>query len=262
MRKAGILLAVFATFVVLVSPVYAQKGTDKLGVTFDLTYMSKWMSKGVEAYGSQGALFKTIDLDFYGTGLGVKVTHRNATGSGYVDSQRFDYRPYYYGKLFEGEKYQTDFNISAGYEHYPGLARNRSNTTWEWIFDFKWKNLLPGNFTPEYKAHYEYAAGEDYTKPNGTDMPSGWVHRFILGYELPTQSLPNPIHLSSEVAYIDGLGGLVHDWGYATFGASTDFDITENLSFVPGVYHQITMDNNISGKDDITYCKLSMKYVF
>jgi hypothetical protein len=126
----------------------------------------------------------------------------------------------------------------------------------------KWKNLLPGNFVPEYKAHYEYPAGSGYRKHNGDSIPSGWVHRFILGYDLLTQSMPNPIHLSSEVAYIDGLGGLVHDWGYATFGASTKFEVTENMSFVPGIYHQITMDNNISNNDDITYCKLSMKYKF
>jgi hypothetical protein len=261
MKQSVILSILLALFTVGV--VQAEDGTDELGVTFDLTYMSKWMSKGVEAYGSHGAFFKTIDLDFYGTGFGAKVTHRNATSSGHVDSQRFDYRPYYYGTLFEGEKHQTDFNLSVGYEHYPGLARNRSNTTWEWIFAFKWKNLLPGNFVPSYVAHYEYAAGENYTKtPSGTDMPSGWVHRFILGYDMETESLPSPIHLSSEVAYVDGLGGLEHDWGYLTLGASTKFNITENMSFVPGIYHQISMEDSVSTKDDITYCKLSMKYKF
>ena len=100
--------------------VQAEEG--QLGVTFDLTYVSKWLSKGAYGYGVQGALFKTIDLDFYNTGYGVKVTHRNATASGYVDKQRFDYRPYYKSVLFEGESYATNYNISAGYEHYPGLA--------------------------------------------------------------------------------------------------------------------------------------------
>ena len=96
----------------LVGLVHARE--DKLGVTFDLTYMSKYMSKGVEAYGQQGALFKTIDLDFYGTGFGVKVIHRNALASGYVDKQRFDYRPYYKSQLFEGKSYATNYNISCG----------------------------------------------------------------------------------------------------------------------------------------------------
>ncbi|MHC4260598.1 MAG: hypothetical protein ACYSTF_09360 [Planctomycetota bacterium] len=80
--KKRILLVV----VVLVAlPSFAQAKEGKLGVTFDLAYLSKWLSKGAEAYGQQSALFKTIDVDLYGTGFGVKVIHRNATSSGYVD---------------------------------------------------------------------------------------------------------------------------------------------------------------------------------
>jgi hypothetical protein len=219
---------------------------NKLGLTFDVTYMSKWLSKGAEAYGQQGALFETIDIDFYGTGFGVNVTHRSATSSGYVDKERFDYRPYYKGRIFENKTYTTNFNISAGYEHYPGLARNVANTTWEWIFAFSWPNVLPKGFVPGYIVHYEYPAGSGYRHSNN----------------LNTQQLPLPLKLSSEVAYTDGLGGAAHDWSYATFGISTQLKICENLTFVPGVYQQITMDDSISKRKDITYCVLSMKYKF
>jgi hypothetical protein len=252
--------------VALLSPLTgtAKAQDNDLGITLDFQYRSKWLSKGAYGYGVQGAFFKTIDLDFYNTGFGVKVTHRNATASGYVNSQRFDYRPYYKNVFFENESYATNYNISAGYEHYPGLARNRSNTTWEWIFAFSWPNLISQGIVPQYIAHYEYAAGSNYTKPSGASMPSGWVHRFILGYDLETIDIPIPIHLSSEIAYTDGLGGaaVAHDWSYATFGASSKIEIDDNLSFIPGVYYQITMDNSINKDDDITYCILSMKYKF
>ena len=131
----------------------AEEG--ELGVTVDLTYSSKWLTKGAYGYGGHGALFKTIDLDLYGTGLGLKVTHRNATSSGYVDKQRFDYRPYYKSTLFEGETYATNYNISVGYEHYTGLARDVANTTYEWIFVFSWPNIIPEGIVPKYQAHYE-----------------------------------------------------------------------------------------------------------
>lgn len=229
----------------------------KLGVTFDLTYSSKWMSKGAEAYGQKGALFKTIDLDLYGTGFGVKVTHRNATASGYVDKQRFDYRPYYKSQLFEERPYATSYNISVGYEHYPGLARNVANTTFEWIYAFSWPKLLPEGFVPSYIAHYEYPAGSNYRHHDIT----GWVHRFGLGYDLTLLEIPEPLHLSSEVAYRDGLGAAAHDWSYATFGLSTEFGLTDNLSFVPGFYHQISMDDSVSERD-VTYCILSMRHKF
>jgi hypothetical protein len=258
MNKKVPLIAVF--ILSIVGTVQAEG--DDIGVTLELEYRSKWLSKGAEVYGQQGAFFPTIDLDFYGTGFGTRITHRSAFGSGYVDKQRFDYRSYYKSVLFEDQSYATNYNISAGYEHYYGLARDKSYTTWEWIFAFSWPNILPEGFIPRYIAHYEYAAGSDYTKQNGADIPSGWVHRFILGYDLETPQVPAPLHLSSEVAYTDGLGGADHDWSYATFGVSTRVEIAENMSFVPGVYQQVTMDDSVNKRKDITYSFLSLKYKF
>lgn len=230
---------------------------DDLGVTLEFSYLSRWLSKGVKAYGQQGALFKTIDIDLYGTGFGLNVTHRNATASGYVDQQRFDYRPYYKGQLFDETPYAMNYDLSAGYEHYPGLARNVANTTWEWIYAFSWPNIMPKGFVPGYIAHYEYPAGSGYVHHNIT----GWVHRFRLCYDLNVQEVAKPIQLSSEVAYTDGLGGAAHDWSYATFGASTQLQISEHLSFLPGVYYQISMEDTVC-TDDLTYCVLSLRYVF
>ena len=256
MRTKGTFLASTVLMITIGSAAaIAQEG--RLGVTFDLTYTSKWMSKGAEAYGQQGGLFKTIDVDLYGTGFGVKVTHRNATASGYVDNQRFDYRPYYRNQLFEGEHYATNYNLSVGYEHYPGLARNVANTTYEWIFAFSWPNILPNGIVPGYIAHYEYPAGSNYNHSNIT----GWVHRFLLGYDMTVPELPEPLHLSGELAYTDGLGATAHDWSYFTTGLSTRFKINDNLAFIPGLYHQISMEDTVS-KRDVTYAILTMKYKF
>lgn len=230
----------------------------ELGVTLDFTYTSKWLSKGVEAYGSKGGFFKTVDVDFYDTGFGIRITHRNATSSGYVDQQRFDFRPYYKGKLFDGQSYVTDYDLSVGYEYYTGLSRHKANTTYEWIGKFSWPKILPCGIVPAYIFHYEYpASGGDNNR-----KISGAVHRFLLSYGLNIPDLKNPVKLSTEVAYYDGLGNKVSDWAYFTAGISTKIDITENLAFVPGVYHQVTMDDSISRHKDITYTMLSMKYKF
>jgi hypothetical protein len=36
---------------------------DKLGITFDLTYMSKLQDKSGSYYGSKSALLQTVDFD-------------------------------------------------------------------------------------------------------------------------------------------------------------------------------------------------------
>jgi len=250
---------IIVSLILTAGPGQAEEN-KKLGVTFDLSYHSKWLSKGAEAYGQQGALFETIDLDFYGTGFGVQVIHRSATASGYVDKQRFDYRPYYKSVMFKDKSFQTNYMLSTEYEHYYGLDRHKAYTTWEWINSFSWPNLLPKGFTPTYIMHYEYPACSNarYTYHS----MEGWVHRFILGYDLKVPELPNPLKLTSEVAYTDGLGRAQHDWSYATFGLSTKFNINENMTFSPGIYQQITMDDSVSKRKDITYCILSMKYRF
>ena len=256
--KRGFLLVAAAVIMLSIRPVSrAEEG--ELGVTYDLSYHSRWLSKGVQGYGQQGAIFNTIDIDFYGSGFGAKVVHRNATSSGYVDKQRLDYRPYFKSKIFEGQPYETKYLLSVGYEHYYGRARNKANSTYEWVFGFSWPKLLTENLVPSYIAHYEYPAGSDYNYAYIT----GWVHRFRLDYKIDLpQLLPTPLNLSNELAYTDGLGDAAHDWSYYTIGLSTKFAITENLTFAPGIYHQTTMDNSISKRDDITYTILSMKYKF
>jgi hypothetical protein len=130
----------------------------------------------------------------------------------------------------------------------------------EWIFVFSWPDILPvEGLVPRYISHCVYPAGSGY---NNRKI-SGWVHRFGLGYGLEVNELPNPLNLSGEIAFTDGYGGTGkdHDWSYATLGASTKFKIADNLTFAPGLYHQISMDDSVCQRN-ITYTKLSMTYKF
>lgn len=246
------------TVLLICAPFTLAEDEEKLGITLDLTYVSKWLSKGVEAYGQKGGLFKTVDFDLYNTGFGVKVIHRNSISSGYVDKERFDFRPYYKNKFFEGEPHQTNYNISVGYEYYPGLSRPKANTTWEWILALSWPELLDSGIVPAYIVHYEYPVSGGDTNA----YVSGWVHRFLLSYDLDVPELENPLHLSAEVAYLDGLGGREHDWAYNTYGISTKFTLAEDLTLVPGLYHQISIGDTVSKAKDITYTQISLKYKF
>jgi len=235
----------------------ARAEEDKLRATFDLTYMSKWMTKGKEGYGQQGAFFETIDLDLWGTGFGTAVTHQSATAGGYVDKQRFNYKVYYGNSLFDGEPYKTKYKLDWIYKHYYDRPRKIGNVE-AWKLALSWPELLSKGLEPYSISHYEYPAGSHYDM---TDHWAGWVHRIGLKVNLNVPELSKPLCLSSEVAYTDGLRAAEHDWSYATFGISTKFKITKNLSFVPRLYHQISMDDSVC-KRNVTYSVLSMKYKF
>jgi hypothetical protein len=261
-KGVSVIIALLLGTAGFAEPAENNSPEQKLSFTYDITYMSKYMTKGFEGYGQKGGLFNSIDVNLYGTGFGINVTHRNAIGSGYADKQRFDYTLYYRTQLFKGTPFAMDIDISDTFKDYYKLALNESKTLFEWIFAFSWPNIMPGGLFPYYIAHYEYPAVA-ISNPEYIHL-SGWVHRFGLGYDLKVNELPNPLRLTSEIAYTDGIEGASHDWSYATFGMTTKFNITKNLIFTPGVYEQITLDKSacLGARRDITYCSLSMKYKF
>jgi len=266
LTKRILLLAVL--FLSVSGATKAEEG--QLGVTLDLTYASRWMSRGRQVWGDTGGFFETIDLDLWSTGFGAAVIHRSATGSGWVSKQRYDYMLYYGGTVLDnqGDSFLTSgacltkYKVSWIYKHYYTQPCNYANVQ-AWIFSFSWPKILNmGSLVPYYVATDDYPAGSGYKAPSMRDF-AGWVHRFGLGYDLELPELPAPLHLTSDIAFTDGFRtGVDHDWSHATFGVSTKLEITDNLSFVPGVYQQITMDKSVNPNKDVTYCILSMKYKF
>lgn len=243
------------------------EGAKKLDITFDITYMSKLMDKGGEYYGQQGGLLETLDLYFRGSGFGVAVGHREATSSGYVNRERFDYALYYGSSLFDDHAYKTNYKLVWVYHDFPDQPRNVGNY-YEYVMSLSWDELFPWGIRPFYTMAYETPAGRGY----GNRASSGFWHQFGLdcGVKIPgLPGLPSAsgepkdqvCHFSADIAYRDGLGGgaVDHDWSHVTLGVSTAFQITENMSFVPGLYHQISMDDSVA-KGDVTYVSLSMKY--
>ena len=258
MNKTKIFLIVL---VLLSTAAVGLAEEDKLGVTFDLTYASKWLSDGVEVYSEDGAFHETISLDLYGTGFGVAFSHHSATDSGWVDKQRLDYKVFYGNSLFDESAYKTMYKATWEYWNYYDRARTRGNVQ-KLKLGFSWPELLGNGLVPKYTLAYCYPAGRGYDN----NKISGWLHIFGVDYNLNVPDLPNPVSLSADVVYKDAAGCTTaspkdHDWSHATLGISTKFAINKNLTFVPGVYHQISMDKSTNTRD-VTYCKLSMKYKF
>lgn len=230
---------------------------EKLEINLDMTYMSKLMDKGGEYYSENGGFLKTLDIDLWGTGFGVSVEHRESIGSGFVDKERFAYKVYYRNSLFKGEAYVTKYKAYWKLNHHPGKSRHVGNAQ-ELNLSLSWPEILPGGPVPSYTFYSDYPAGSGYDNRDS----SYYYHLFGLGYALKVQVLPNPLNLSAKIAYQDGgSSNKDHDWSHTTLGMFTKFNITDSLSFVPGFYYQISMEDSVC-KRDVTYCILSMKYKF
>ena len=114
-----------------------------------------------------------------------------------------------------------------------------------------------------------YSASPNYENRN----EGGWIHLFGIGYDLSIASLlengaEQDLHLSVDIAYNDGTGancnaqantGVDHDWSHAVFGISTDFKLSDDLTFAPGIYYQVSMDDSVNASDEY-WLRLGLTY--
>ena len=271
--KKGILLIA----VILLSAaglVHAQEG--ELTGTVDVTYLSKYIWRGFDIYGDKSAIQPSIDLDLYGTGFGINVMGHRANASGYENGERWDYTLYYANSLYKGEDYETLYRLAYVYYNYPDMYSHTTGSLdlQELHAVLSWPKICPMGIVPSYvlvKLWPSNSGTAVGSNSGTTGTASGFAHIFMLDYGMPIEGLlpeiPEQIlNLHAEVIYNDGVGpngaNVDQDWSNAVFGVSTNFDLGNNLTFTPGLYHQITLDDSVNDDKDETWLSFSMKYAF
>lgn len=253
-RKKIIVIALF-----LLVAVCAAKGEQKrLDVTLDLTYRSKSLSKGILGYGSSPAIVESVDLEFWDSGFGIGVTHQWATNGGWVSKDKFKYDVYYKSSLFDDTLLHTDYKLRWRYKSfYKRPARNKDSQ--QLMLKMEWPKVLGiENLYPYGKIYYEWPGGRHYDNHDC----SAWLYLIGLGYDLAVDGWDEPICFGADIMYRGGGGTRDHDWSHATIGMSSEFAMTENISFEPQLYYQVSMEDSVCQENDIFYCYLSFKYKF
>ena len=252
MSRTRILMAV-VIWAGLVAWVPAEEG--ELGVTLDTTYASKYMWHGFNFYGHNNAAIQpSVDLDLWGTGFGMTVWGSWATRAGLRNLEEFNYILYYGDRLFEDARHATDVTVSWLYYDYYDSA-SRTSDLQEMMAQLSWPELCPAGFVPS------YTVGNLWPSRSGAPAlknVGGWVHVLGVGRDLTLPGLfpdtpEQVVSLMADLTYNDGYGAATadHDWSHATVGASTSFNIMENLDFTPGVYYQISMDDSVNPDDEV-----------
>jgi len=267
---------VFLTEIVLLlaaaGPVQAQEG--ELHGVIELTYQSKYVWRGFDVYGDKSAIQPAIDLDLFGTGFGISAMGHRANSDKFENRERWDYTLYYYNSLFDDEPYATNYRINWVYYNCPDGDKKEYDL--QEVFAFlSWPNILPvEGLVPSYvlaKAWPSWSGSLAGSRSPLGGTASGFCQIFMLDYCLSVQNLlpdipEQVLRLHSEIVFNDGVGpagqNIDHDWSNAVFGIATDFDLGNNLTFTPAVYHQITMDKSVNDDKDETWVSLSVKYRF
>jgi len=257
----------------------------------DLTYQSKYIWRGFDVYNDKSAMQPSLDLDLFGTGLGINIMGHRANSSGHEGSERWDYTLYYQNMLLPDEAYALMYRLGWVYYNYPQHNAEDADLQ-EMHAVLSLPKMCPSGIVPSYvlvklwpnssgsmvAKNYDLAGELEYNPMAGAFVPprsegtaSGWAHIFMLDYPLTvTGILPNTpeqvFNLHSEVVFNDGVGpagqDVDSDWSNVVFGVSTGIDLAEDLVLTPGVYHQITMEETVNDDKDETWATLSMTYMF
>ena len=130
-----------------------------------------------------------------------------------------------------------------------------------------WPEICPAGIVPSYVLVKLWPSNSDSLG----GAASGFAHIFMLDYPWTVSGLipdvpEQVLNLHAEIIYNDGVDprgiGVDHDWSNAVFGISTNFDMGNDLTFTPGIYHQVTMDKSVNDDKDETWVSLNMKYAF
>jgi len=290
MRKGILLIAV----ILLSTAGFVRAEEEKLGVTVDVTYLSSYIWRGFDWFhDDQGAIQTGIGLDLWDTGFGFKIVRTSAIGAGkgplggymqqydvellgFQNLERWDYTLYYYNSLFEAETYATDYKVGWTYYNFPDSSKNYADMQ-EVFASLSWPKICPAGVVPSYTVVCMWPsesgsdlnrifASADKTTGAGSGSAGGWLHIVGLGYDwtvpgIMPETPEQTFHLSANMVYNDGVLAADPDWSHAVLGVSTDFDISNNLSFTPGLYYQASMDDSVN-RDDEIWVGLSMKYAF
>lgn len=257
MRKKAVFLA---TILLLTSAGLTQAKDSELGVTADVTYMSRYIWRGFDSYpNNHSAIQSSIDLDLYETGWGVNVWWSRANTSGFENSEEIDYTLYYGKSLFEGETHATDYGIGWVYYYYPDEPRKAADMQ-EVFLNLSWPNAHRGGLVPGYTMVCMWPSERK------SNVSGGWLHIFHLCYDLTipgfgAEAKEQVFHLSAETIYNDGACGADNDWSHAVFGISTSFDLSSTLTLTPAFYYQSSWDDSVNTHDEY-WTGLSITYGF
>ena len=267
MKKGMIVVTVMMLFSMAGVGHAVETEFGELGVDVDVTWVSKYIFRGLDMLDDKAAFQPSINFDLFDTGLSFNLWSSHAGSSGTsttstVNAEEWRYALTYAGSVLDGEQYKTNYALSWVYYDFPDMASKDADRQ-EFNLAVSLPDLCPAGIVPSYTVIYNWPA-----KGGGANRATeGYIHVFGLGYDLTVPGfLPdNPeqaLSLIAAAVYNDGTygEGVDHDWSHILWGVSTSIDLPYG-SLTPAVYYQTSMDDSVNTEDEF-WCGISYGFSF
>lgn len=260
MKKGMIVVSAMVLFSMVGVGHAVETEYGELGIDVDVTWVSKYLFRGVDMLDDKAAFQTGITFDLFETGLsfGLWSSFAGASTPGHEDEE-WRYTLTYANSVFDGEQYETDYAVSWVYYDFPDA------TSWDYDMQefnlaLSWPEICPAGMVPSYTIASLWPSFGGHENR----AVSGFIHIFGLGYDYSVPGfLPdNPeqmLHLSAELVYNDGAGignrfarggSVDHDWSHILWGVSTSVDLPYG-SLTPAVYYQTSMEDSVNSEDEL-----------
>jgi hypothetical protein len=272
---------------------YAQTpppANPELKGTLDFTFGTKYVWRGFNVYGSKTAIHPSLDLFCPTTNLGFNLTGHKANGSGYEVFERWDYNFYYLARFFQDEQQELDLRLDYVYYNYPQQSShergdNPIDDPTGFTFDCGSYDLQELNMVMSMPKLLQvdglvpsYVLVKLWPSNSGTVVgaksptggtASGFAHIFMLDYAMPYicpfTGVDRKLNWHAEVVYNDGVApngvNVDHDWSDGVIGATTSYELAENLSLTPGLFFQSSWEKTVNEHDQL-WATMSLTYKF
>lgn len=224
--------------------------------TFDVTYVTKYIWRGFNIYGSHGAIQPSVDLA-HESGFSANVWMSMPVGSGENDAGQsindelteFDYTLAYSSSIFE-DVYQTNYKV--GWRYYDFTKTSTKDADMQEVFaEISMPNLIGNGFTPRAGVYQMWNS-----KSGGANSgAAGTIYAMGFGYGFTLEQAPElPMNFSWDIVYNDGTGGsgVDHDWSHMVFGLSTVLDCpVTSGKIVPAIYWQNSFEDTVNEDDEL-----------
>lgn len=243
----------------------AEMADDGVDVTFDVTYASKYLWRGFNLFGENGAMQPSLDVAL-DNGLSFNVWASYPQGSGAEDATEYDYTVAYSNTVLEDSVWKTDYSV--GWRYYDLIKLSSDAADMQEIFvEAEMPALVGGGMIP-HLAWYQMWEGDDgataYSKLQGAILVMGFDYNFTLD-----QAPELPMTFTWDLVYNDGTGvvdigsDVDHDWSHMVCGLSTSMTCpATGGTLTPAVYFQNTFDDSVNPRGDELFATLSYTFSF
>lgn len=247
------------------APVASEPMIEGFTTTVDITYVSKYMWRGFNIYGSHGAIQPSVDFA-HDCGFSANVWMSYPVGSGENDAggsindqlTEFDYTLAYGNSILE-DAYQTNYSIGWRYYDFTKTS-SKDNDMQEVFVEFDMPNLVGNGFTPR-GAWYQMWNSQSGGANRNT---SGSIFSLGFGYDFTLEQAPElPMSFTWDIVYNGGAAaqtvapkyqgsGVDHDWSHMVFGLATEIQCPwTGGTFVPAVYWQNSFEDTVNNSDEL-----------